>query len=124
MIEMNARTLRVQRNGTLETRNSLPMATSSAQDNADRVPAQRRLRDERECSRDGRQCFIVAVEPREPTCQLRLRLRIVRIDCAGLTNLREPLGDATALGREDAALENRRRPSPSSQACLRDRSGR
>ncbi len=44
------------------------------------------------------------------TCQLRLRLGIVRIDRAGLTNLREPFGDATTLGREDTALEDRRRP--------------
>ena len=113
----------LQRNGTLETRNGLLMATSAAQDDADGVPAQRRLRHERERSRDGRQCFVVAVEPGEPTCQLRLRLGIARIDRAGLTDLREPFGDAATLGRADTALEHRRRPLHGCQACLRDRSG-
>ena len=123
MIEMHAGALRVQRDRARETRNGLLMAASAAQDDADGVPAQRRLRHERERSRDGRQCFVVAVEPGEPTRQLRLRLGIVRIDRAGLADLREPFGDAAALGGEDTALENRRCPLPGRQACLRDRSG-
>ena len=94
MIEMQAGALRVQFDRTLETRNGLLMATSAAQHNADGVPAWRRLRHERERSRDRRQRFVVAVEPGEPACQLRLRLGIARIDRAGLTDLREAFGDA------------------------------
>ncbi len=120
---MHAGAIGLQRNRALETRNGLLMAASAAQDDADGVPAQRRLRHERERARDGRQRFVIAVEPREPARQLRLRLGIFRVDRAGLTDLRKPFGDAAVLGGEDTALENRRCPSPGRQACLRDRSG-
>ena len=123
MIEMQAGALRAQFDRTLETRDGLLMATSAAQHNADGVPAWRRLRYERERSRDRCQRFVVTVEPGKPACQLRLRLGIARIERAGLTDLREPFGNAATLGRKDAALENRRRPLPGRQARLRDRSG-
>ena len=119
MIEMQAGALRVKFDRTLETRNGLLMATSTAQHNADGVERGRRCRQQRQGVPRRLDRFVGVMQPREPPRELRMSLGIGRIDGTSLADEREALAHTARFRSRDAANQESVRPAP--QAGLRDR---
>ena len=119
MIEMHARTLRVQRNGTGEAIDRLLMTPGAAEHDADGVERSRRFRQQRQGVPCRRHRFVGVMQPGEPSPQLRMSLGIGRIGGASLADEREALADTACFRGRDAANQESVRAAP--QAGLRDR---